>query len=81
MKIDKAAVKKARCTSVKGSEKSLDNILKRLVLSFSFSDKKLILKFQIFLFHDRKIVSERPIEWKHIVLFPPISHNQQILYG
>ena len=81
MKTGKAALKKATCTSVKGSAKSLDNLLKRLVLYFHPLTKTLILKLQIFLFHGHSIVQEAAIEWKHIVLFPPISHNRQILYS
>ena len=44
MKIGKAAVKKDTCISVKGSAKSLDNLLKHLVLSFSYSDKNIDFK-------------------------------------
>ena len=80
MKIGKPAVKKATCTSVKGSAKSLENLLKRLVLFFHPVTKTLILKLQIFLFHYPNIVQKRAIEAKHM-LFPPIYHNQQILYS
>ena len=59
MKNGRAAVKKATCTSVKGSEKSLDNLLKHLALSFSSSDKNIDFKATNLLFHDCNIVQEK----------------------
>ena len=122
MVIGKAAEKKATRTSVKGSISSVDNLLKRSMLYFSSSDKKVVFKdsnfFVSLLQHcsrerererekererkrerekkrkreterdterqrgrERQRETERAIEWKHIFLFPPISHNQYILYS
>ena len=44
MVIGKAAEKKATRTSVKGSISSVDNLLKRSMLYFSSSDKKVVFK-------------------------------------